>query len=60
MFSLVKLTKKATVEIVDCLKFRDVSNIEKEEPVDREDWCNRRETTVSQKGNEVMRFWVYD
>lgn len=60
MFSLVMLTKKATVEIVDCLKSRDVSNIEKEEPVDREDWCNRRETTVSQQGNEVMHFWVYD
>lgn len=54
------LTKKAIVETVDCVKFGDVSNVEKEDPVDLEDWRDRHEITGDQKGNEVVHFWVYD
>jgi len=50
MFLLVMLTKKATVETVDCVKFGGVNDIEKEEPVDLENWCNRREITVQSEG----------
>lgn len=32
--------QKATMVIVGCIKFGDVNDVEKEEPVDLEDWCN--------------------
>lgn len=43
------------MEIVDCVKFGDVNNIERE-LVDLEDWCNRREITVSRRAMKSGTF----